>query len=150
MKFFRHYIPSIKDNQQQPQQKTKPCLAEFCFGISLDGSMTTSGPIFIEKLHLVLNETKTYIHDGLYDFVRDSTQVEKMPLSRNIHQNQATQYAIDEICQRFSPIIPKQFVMKVENAEFSAIKANSPDDFSAKLKSFTVNFDSFASLCHFS
>lgn len=114
-------------------------MAEFCFGISLDGSMTASGPIFIEKLHLVLNETKTYIHDGLYDFIRDSTQVEKPALDSKIRCNAAKQYAIDEICQRFSPIIPKQFVMKVENAEFSAVKANCPDDFSAKLKSFTVS-----------
>lgn len=85
-------------------QKPKPCLAEFSFCIALDGAVTATGPLAVEKMHLVIKQTKTYIHDGLYDFIRDTNhlnRVENKP-------NKSTQSLnIDELCQRISPIIPK-------------------------------------------
>lgn len=84
--------------------KLKPCLAELSFDIALDGAITTTGPLAVEKMQLVVKQTKTYIHDGLYDFIRDTNHlnsVEKQP-------NKSTQSLnIDELCQRISPIIPK-------------------------------------------
>lgn len=130
VKFFRHYVPLPFDTH-----KSKPCLAELSFGVGLDAALTAKGPILIDKLQLVVKQTKTFIHDGLYDFIRDASNaktVGKKP-SRN-----TTSLNIDEICQRISPIIPKIFIVKIDNAVFSAVKSNSPDDFSAKLQSFTV------------
>lgn len=136
VKFFRHYEPVAPD--VQPQQKAKPCLAELSFGISLDGALTATGPIVVEKLQLVMKQTKTFIHDGLYDFIRDANSLNKTDDISKTTTNPSLN--IDEICQRISPIIPKQFVVKIDNAVFSAVKTNSPDDFSAKLQSLTVSY----------
>lgn len=135
VKFFRHYEPVAPD--AQPQQKAKPCLAELSFGIALDGALTATGPIVVEKLQLVMKQTKTFIHDGLYDFIRDANKLNKTDGVAKTTKSTAS-LNIDEICQRISPIIPKQFVVKIDNAVFSAVKTNSPDDFSAKLQSLTV------------
>lgn len=92
-------------------QKLKPCLAEFSFCIALDGAVTATGPLAVEKMHLVIKQTKTYIHDGLYDFIRDThhlNRVENKP-------NKSTQSLnIDELCQRISPIIPKVCINEFE------------------------------------
>lgn len=84
--------------------KLKPCLAELSFGIALDGALTTTGPLAVDKLQLVIKQTKTSIHDGLYDFIRDTNhlnRVENNPIKSTQSLN------IDELCQRISPIIPK-------------------------------------------
>lgn len=121
----------------QPPQKLKPSLAELSFGIALDGALTATGPIVVEKLQLVVKQTKTVIHDGLYDFIRDANHLNKTDAIVKTTKSTAS-LNIDEICQRISPIIPKQFVVKIDNAVFSAVKTSSPDDFSAKLQSLTV------------
>lgn len=113
-------------------------MAELSFGIALDGALTTTGPIVVEKLQLVMKQTKTYIHDGLYDFIRDANSFNKTDSVVKVPKSTAS-LNIDEICQRISPIIPKQFVVKIDNAVFKAVKTNSPDDFSAKLQSLTVS-----------
>lgn len=84
--------------------KVKPCLAELSFGIALDGVLTATGPLAVEKMQLNIKQTKTSIHDGLYDFIRDSnnfSRLEKKPTKSTQSLN------IDELCQRISPIIPK-------------------------------------------
>lgn len=133
VRFFRHYDPM----PSEVQQNLKPCLAELNFGIALDSSLLAAGLIVVEKLQLEVNQTKICIHDGLYDFIRDANQFERANPLKTSRANGSVN--IDELCQRISPIIPKQFVAKLENATFTAVKTNSPDDFSAKLKSFTVS-----------
>lgn len=84
--------------------KLKPCLAELSFGIALDGVLTATGPIAVEKMQLVIKQTKTYIHDGLYDFIRDTNHLNRVEKKTN----KSTQSLnIDELCQRISPVIPK-------------------------------------------
>lgn len=131
VKFFRHYTPT---NEQQP--KLKPCLAELSFCIALESVLQATGPLCVEKLQLLINQTKTYIHDGLYDFIRDTNHlnlVERKPVKSTPPPD------IEEICHRISPIIPKNFILKVDNAAFAAIRDDSPEDFSAKLQSFSLN-----------
>lgn len=136
MKFFRHYEPIAP--VVQPQQRAKPCLAELSFGITLDGALTAAGPFVVEKLQLAMKQTKTFIHDGLYDFIRDANSFNKSDGIVKTTKS-TTSLNIDEICKRISPIIPKQFVVKIDNAVFSAVKPDSPDDFSAKLQALTVS-----------
>lgn len=79
-------------------------MAELSFGIALDGALTATGPLFVEKMQLIMKQTKTFIHDGLYDFIRDTNHVnrlERKPTKSTQSLN------IDELCQRISPIIPK-------------------------------------------
>lgn len=85
-------------------QKLKPCLAELSFGIALDGAVTATGPLDVEKMQLVIKQTKTYIHDGLYDFIRDTNHLNRVEKKAS----KSTQSLnIDELCQRISPVIPK-------------------------------------------
>lgn len=99
MKFFRHYVPSTYETQ-----KVKPCLAELSFGIALDGAITAIGPLAVEKMQLVAKQTKIYIHDGLYDFIRDTNHLNRIE-KKAIKPTQSLN--IEELCQRISPIIPK-------------------------------------------
>lgn len=99
VKFFRHYVPSTHETQ-----KVKPCLAELSFGIALDSVLPATGPLFVEKIELIIKQTKTFIYDGLYDFIRDTNhlnRIEKKPMKT------AQSLDIEELCQRISPIIPK-------------------------------------------
>lgn len=95
---------------EKEKSKAKANLAEFSFCIALDGAVTATGPLAVEKMHLVIKQTKTKIYDGLYDFIRDTNhlnRVENKP-------NKSTQSLnIDELCQRISPIIPKVCVNSV-------------------------------------
>lgn len=84
--------------------KLKPCLAELSFGIALDGVLTASGPLAVDKMQLAIKQTKTYIHDGLYDFIRDTNHGSRME-KKTIKTSQSLN--IDELCQRISPVIPK-------------------------------------------
>lgn len=99
MKFFRHYVPSVYETQ-----KVKPCLAELSFGIALDGAITATGPLAVEKMQLVIKQTKTYIHDGLYDFIRDTNHLNRIE-KKTVKPTQSLN--IEELFQRISPIIPK-------------------------------------------
>lgn len=83
-----------------------------------------------------MTQTKTYFHDGLYDFIRDANYLNKTEAKKPMKNNASLN--IDELCQRISPIIPKNFTVKIDNAVFSAVKNDSPDDFSAKLQSFSL------------
>lgn len=66
--------------------------------------MTAVGPLFVDKMQIIVKQTKTFIHDGLYDFIRDINR--SSHIERNT--NKATQSLnIDLLCQRISPIIPK-------------------------------------------
>lgn len=84
--------------------KLKPCLAELSFGIALDGALTTAGPLAVDKMQLVIKQTKTSIHDGLYDFIRDTNHLNRV---ENKPSKSTQSLNIDELCQRISPIIPK-------------------------------------------
>lgn len=107
-------------------QKPKPCLAEFSFCIALDGAVTATGPLAVDKMHLVIKQTKTYIHDGLYDFIRDTNhlnRVENKP-------NKSTQSLnIDELCQRISPVIPKVSMDSIGIVIVHFIEMNNYFDF---------------------
>lgn len=85
--------------------KLKPCLAELSFGIALDGVITACGPLAVDKMQLVIKQTKTCIHDGLYDFIRDTNYVNRVEMKSKPKSTQSLN--IDELCQRISPVIPK-------------------------------------------
>lgn len=127
-------------------------MAELNFGIAMEGAVTAAGPIVVENLELVLKQTQTFIHDGLYDFIRDANNFQKLVATPK-STKQTPSLNIDELFQRISPIIPKEFVVKIDNAVFSAVKTNSPNDFSAKLHSLSVrcfNFEFVFVSCSFS
>lgn len=72
VKFFRHVLSTYEAH------RVKPCLAELSFGIALDGAISATEPLAVEKMQLVIKQTKTYIHDGLYDFIRDTNHLNRI------------------------------------------------------------------------
>lgn len=97
--------PAPLDAQQQPENN--PCLMEFNFGISIDSMLLANGPVFIEKIHIIMNETKAVIHEAFYDFIRDAKSLNKTRQTdrRCIEDTQTVD--ADEVYQRISHIIPK-------------------------------------------
>lgn len=95
------------------KSKTKPCLAELSFGIALDGVLIAQGPPSLEKIQLTMNHTKTIIHGGLYDFIRDAKSAKR----RNDRKSGVPKVVLkpatissfnpNDAYQRISPIIPK-------------------------------------------
>lgn len=117
--------------------KAKPCLAELSFGIALDAVLIADQPS-LEKIHITMNHTKTIIHGGLYDFIRDAKSVQR-DTKTDIVINESPKFNSQDFYERISPIIPKNFLIKIESARVSAVKDNSSDDFAAKLKLLMVS-----------
>lgn len=102
-----------------PSEPAKPdvCLVELSFGVALDGVIIAHGQPSLEKIQLNMNETKTTIHDGLYDFIRDAKSAKTHStggvVSRAIKVPRSMQ-PIDggDLYARISPIIPKVRLLK--------------------------------------
>lgn len=131
---LRQY-PVVKSSNES---KSKPCLAELSFGIALDAVLIADGQPSLEKINLTMNHTKTIIHGGLYDFIRDAKSVQR-DAKPDIVFNEAPKFNSHDFYERISPIIPKNFLIKIESARVSAVKDNSSDDFAAKLKLLMVS-----------
>lgn len=96
------------------KSKTKPCLVELSFGIALDGVLIAQGPPSLEKIQLTMNNTKTIIHGGLYDFIRDAkavktnrTDLKSGGVPKVFPPKVVAVTSFNDAYQRFSPIIPK-------------------------------------------
>ena len=97
-----------------------------------------------------MNNAKSTIHGGLYDFLReakkrtfpqDSTK-DFIPLSTrsSTFKKSSRPNYNNESYQKIAPIIPKNFTFIIKAATFSAVKENSQNDFSAKMHLFSVSF----------
>lgn len=117
--------------------KSKPCLVELSFGIALYAILIADGQPSLEKIQITMNHTKTIIHGGLYDFIRDAKSVQR-DSTVDITTNDTPKFNSTDFYERISPIIPKNFLVKIESARVSAVKDNSSDDFAAKLKLLVV------------
>uniref|UniRef100_A0A6B2EIM8 FMP27/BLTP2/Hobbit GFWDK motif-containing RBG unit domain-containing protein n=1 Tax=Phlebotomus kandelakii TaxID=1109342 RepID=A0A6B2EIM8_9DIPT len=133
-KILRHF-PTRKPSMET-HSKVKPCLAEFNFGVALEGILIAQGPISVENLQVTVSNTKTTLHDGLYDFLRDARRnPPPKPTKSTTPVEKDGQKAYDCI----SPIIPKSFTLKIEDTTISSVRENSSNDFSAQLQAFTVS-----------
>lgn len=106
-----------------------------------------------------MNNAKSTIHGGLYDFLREakkrtlpqeSTKEDTYtfnPLSTSCNtsstpslQRPTRPNYNNESYQKIAPIIPKNFNFIIQAATFSAVKENSQNDFSAKMQLFSVSW----------
>ncbi|XP_058458931.1 protein hobbit isoform X2 [Malaya genurostris] len=124
------------------------CLGELSFGIAMDSILVAHGPISLEKLQLAMTNTKVVLHGGLYEFIKDaqsqkrrhqlflrqnSVNLDQVPVFNESDSNGSGSYL------GIAPIIPKNFIIKIENTTISAVRENSSNDFSATLQSFTIS-----------
>uniref|UniRef100_A0A182NM85 Fmp27_GFWDK domain-containing protein n=1 Tax=Anopheles dirus TaxID=7168 RepID=A0A182NM85_9DIPT len=153
-KILRHCISTPKrlERSRKISDLPQPCLGELSFGIALDGVLVVDAPMSLEKLTLAMTTTKVILHGGLYEFIKD-TQAQKRrqqmfmrqhgvqldPEEEREQQSTADEFSLYERYQRFAPIIPKNFFVKIENTTISAVRENSSNDFSATLQTFAIS-----------
>ncbi|XP_055909617.1 protein hobbit [Eupeodes corollae] len=135
-KILRH-CPSRRQSLEN-LNKIRPCLAELSFDIALDGILFAHGPLSVDKLSLSMNNAKSTIHGGLYDFLREAKQRKKPAEVKVIEPTLPKKPYNNEAYQKIAPIIPKNFSFIIKAATFSAVKENSQNDFSAKMQLFTI------------
>lgn len=89
-------------------------MVELSFDIALDAVLMAQGPLSLEKIQLTMNHTKTIIHGGLYDFIRDAkkrrSDLKNSPIKAFVPPAQyvsSTPFDSNDLYQRISPIIPK-------------------------------------------
>lgn len=109
-----------------------------------------------------MNNAKSTIHGGLYDFLREAkkrtlpqestkddtytftplntTRSTRTSSSSSSYQRSTRPNYNNESYQKIAPIIPKNFNFIIQAATFSAVKENSQNDFSAKMQLFSVSF----------
>lgn len=105
-RFFRK-LP--KPSEGQVQKKTHPILMEFNFGISVDTILTVNGPLLVEKIHIIMNESKAVIHEALYDYIRDAKSLNKVRYNTKGSIENTRIVDADEEYERISQFIPKVF-----------------------------------------
>lgn len=66
--------------------------------------LIANGPVFIEKIHVVMNETKAVIREAFYDFIRDAKNFNK---KRKAKRSGTTTVDADDVYQRIYHIIPR-------------------------------------------
>ncbi|XP_039488577.1 protein KIAA0100 [Drosophila santomea] len=139
-KMLRHC--SSRRQSLENLNKIRPCLGEVSFDMTLDASLFAQGPLSMDTLSLVINNAKSVIHGGLYEFLSEA----KRRTSTGQQSRRSTQalapskrsYDNDNY-EKLAPIIPKNFNFSIKAATFSAVKENSQNDFSAKLQSFQIS-----------
>lgn len=82
---------------------------EFDFGIFVDSTLIANGPVFIEKLDVVMNETKAVIHEAFYNFIRDAKNLNKKLGITKRNSGAVTTVDAAEVHKRIFHIIPKVF-----------------------------------------
>lgn len=121
-KLLRQYPSKVK----KQDNNVAPCLMELSFGISLEGSLIAQGPISLEVRHTIymilykllitnqfqriqlsMNNTKTIIHGGLFDFIREANSKKyHVPSSPRI-KKEFKHRDNDNLYLCIAPIIPK-------------------------------------------
>lgn len=95
----------------------------------------------MQTLSLVINNAKSVIHGGLYEFLSEAKRRTStgQPSRRSTQGLAPSKRSYDnDNYEKLAPIIPKNFNFSIKAATFSAVKENSQNDFSAKLQSFQV------------
>lgn len=136
------HIKILRQSNENKTDRNQPSLIELSFGIALDGVLFAHGPLSLEKLHLSMNNTKMILHGGLYDFIKDAKKAYKVKDKIKVlpgPEKDFTEICDSNIYERFSPILPKNFLLTIEDTTISAVRENSSNDFSAKLENLSIN-----------
>ncbi|XP_030385749.1 protein KIAA0100 [Scaptodrosophila lebanonensis] len=139
LKMLRHC--NARRQSLENLNKIRPCLGEMSFDVTLDASLFAQGPLSMDTLSLVINNAKSVIHGGLYEFLSEAKQrTNRGHQAKGLQRSFAspTRNYDNENYEKLAPIIPKNFNFSIKAATFSAVKENSQNDFSAKLQLFNI------------
>ncbi|XP_025831839.1 protein KIAA0100 [Agrilus planipennis] len=120
-KLLRHPENKYTDNS---------CLAELSFAINMEATLVAQGPLSVEKLSLTVSQATTTISDGFYTLVQEREPSHIPPSDNKVSY---------DFYDRIYPIIPKNFVYKMEDVSIRGVNENSRTEFVSALQAFTIS-----------
>ncbi|XP_071446897.1 protein hobbit isoform X2 [Hetaerina americana] len=117
--------------------ETQTCLGQLSFGVTLEAALVARGALSVERLYIGMEHTQLLINEGFYSFAQregpDTTLRESMRTSSLASQSE------EEVLHCLSPIIPKTFALKMENANVTGMKEHTQTHYTSSLQCFQVN-----------
>ncbi|XP_066998211.2 protein hobbit [Anabrus simplex] len=112
------------------------CLGELSFGISLEATLAAQGPFSVERLYVAMEHTSAVITEGFYSFAQERRPNEEFRKKKsNLYRN-LTEF--EDMIHRLSPVIPKNFHLKIQDSMLKGMTDNHTD-FDSTLECFQVN-----------
>ncbi|XP_055373341.1 protein hobbit [Condylostylus longicornis] len=135
------HSPNRRQSSLENLNKLRPCLAEISFDVALDATLIAQGPLSVEKLQLSLNNAKTTIYGGMYEFLSEAKLQNKLS---TVQQQKSQIFAktrsySNDAYHKLAPIIPRNFGVAIKAATVTAVKENTQNDFNAKMQLFTIS-----------
>ncbi|XP_017774087.1 PREDICTED: uncharacterized protein LOC108560887 [Nicrophorus vespilloides] len=111
------------------------CLGELSFAISLEATLDAQGPLSFEKLSIIMSQTSAMISDDFYTLFQKKQSKECSP--RVTHVSDCND---NDLMLRLAPVVPKSFLIKIEETKLRGMCENSRTEFQSSLKSLQINF----------
>lgn len=148
-KVLRH-LP-VKKTPFDRFSNVQPCMIEVSFGIALDAVLMAYGPLSLEKLSVSTNNSKTVLHNGFFDFIVEAQNERDLKHALNssfTHGKDPAPPISILTYEKLAPIIPKNFMIKVEDTVISAVRDNSSNDFLSRLHLLSVSYFNHLVYCY--
>ncbi|XP_065157345.1 LOW QUALITY PROTEIN: protein hobbit [Atheta coriaria] len=119
-------------------------LAEIRFAITTEATLIAQGPLSFEKLSIGIWKTSAIITEGLYRMIQKTSSDHKthfrtLPVTSNTDSKQKD-VDYEETFTRIAPIIPKNFVMRIDNTSLRGVRKFGHNDFAATLSNFLCSY----------
>ncbi|KAG8224148.1 hypothetical protein J437_LFUL005482 [Ladona fulva] len=118
------------------KEEAQTCLCQLSFGVTLEAALVARGALSVERLYIGMEHTQLLINEGFYSFAQkegpDTTLHKSMSSSSLASQSE------EEILHCLSPIIPKTFSLKMENANVTGMKEHTQTRYTSSLQCFQI------------
>ncbi|XP_017781578.1 PREDICTED: protein KIAA0100 [Nicrophorus vespilloides] len=111
------------------------CLGELSFAISLEATLVAQGPLSFEKLSIIMSQTSAMISDDFYTLFQRKQSKECSP--RVTHVSDCND---NDLMLRLAPVVPKSFLIRIQETKLRGMRENSRTEFRSSLKSLQINF----------
>ncbi|XP_049792062.1 protein KIAA0100 [Schistocerca nitens] len=129
-KILRHAV--------QKDETCQACLGEVSFGITMEATFVAQGAFSVERLFIGMDNTKAVINEGFYSFAQERQVNSEFKASDKEIKPKKNQEDLHEVVRRLSPILPKDFHLKIEDSLLTGMRDDRADFISA-LQSFQLH-----------
>ncbi|CAH0380913.1 unnamed protein product [Bemisia tabaci] len=142
-KLFRDAPPLSALPFNKPRPAT--CLAELSVALTAESTVMAQGPFSVEKLYVGLEHTKAIFNEGFYSFAQERKQQQKGSTGTSVKNDvnkrlgkpssapPHDQSGLEKLA-KFSPIIPKSFILSLQNGVLTGMKGSMETELSASLR----------------
>ncbi|KAB0794090.1 hypothetical protein PPYR_13710 [Photinus pyralis] len=116
----------LRHPEKQANEET--CLGQLSFAITMEATLVAKGPLSVEKLCVSTTQIAATINDSFYSLGQET--------KRNTRR---ASNSYEDNYYRILPIIPKNFIYKMEDISIRGVRKNSRTEFISSLKMFSVN-----------